>query len=88
VISANSDVDALRFSDAWKECCIYLVYTKYAIKSMDALLPLDEKKLSSLDLGSIQDIDQLVYRYSKPWVANFSSASQTSHGTVGRQPHV
>lgn len=32
---------------------------------MDPFLPLDGQKLSSLDLESIQDIDQLVYRYSK-----------------------
>jgi len=32
---------------------------------MDALLPLDGQKLSSLALESIQEIDQLVLRYSK-----------------------
>lgn len=65
MISANSDVDALRFTDAWQECCTHLVHARYALKSMEALLPLDGQKLSSLDLESIQDIDQLVYRYSK-----------------------
>lgn len=65
MISKNSDVDALRFSDAWQECCTHLVHARYALKSMDPFLPLDGQKLSSLDLESIQDIDQLVYRYSK-----------------------
>ncbi len=65
MISENSDVNALRFHDAWKECCTHLTHARHALKSMEAHLPLDGQKLSSLDLESIQDIDQLVYRYSK-----------------------
>ena len=65
MILNNSDVNALRFSEAWQECCTHLLHARHALKSMEAHLPLDGQKLAHLDLESIQDIDQLVLRYSK-----------------------
>jgi hypothetical protein len=65
VILNNSDVNALRFSEAWQECCTHLLHARHALKSMEAHLPLDGQNLAHLDLESIQDIDQLVLRYSK-----------------------
>lgn len=65
MISRDSNVDAMRFSDAFQECRMHLLHARHALKSMEAHLPLDGPKLASLDLESIQDVDQLVLRYSK-----------------------
>jgi len=65
MISPSIEVNALRFRDAWQECCTHLIHARHALKSMEAQLPLDGQKLALLDLESIQDVDQLVLRYSK-----------------------
>ena len=65
MIVNNSDVNALRFSEAWQECCTHLLHARHALKSMEAHLPLDGQKRAYVDLESVQDIDQLVLRYFK-----------------------
>jgi hypothetical protein len=65
MISARTQTNALRFHDAWQECRTHLLHARHALKSMAAHLPLDGHKLALLDLEAIQDIDQLVLRYSK-----------------------
>lgn len=65
MISISIELNALRFHDAWQECCTHLIHARHAFKSMEAHLPLDGQKLACLDMESIQDIDQLVLRYSK-----------------------
>lgn len=65
MISTNIEVNALRFHDAWQECCTHLIHARHALKSLESHLPLDGQKLALLDLESIQDLDQLVLRYSK-----------------------
>lgn len=65
MISTNIEVNALRFHDAWQECCTHLTHARHALKSLTVHLPLDGRKLALLDLESIQDVDQLVLRYSR-----------------------
>lgn len=65
MISISIELNALRFHDAWQECCTHLIHARHALKSMEAHLPLDGQKLARLAMESIQDIDQLVLRYSK-----------------------
>jgi hypothetical protein len=65
MISISIELNALRFHDAWQECCTHLIHARHALKSMAAHLPLDGQRLARLDMESIQDIDQLVLRYSK-----------------------
>lgn len=65
MVSISIELNALRFHDAWQECCTHLIHARHALKSMEAHLPLDGQKLARLAMESIQDIDQLVLRYSK-----------------------
>jgi hypothetical protein len=65
MISTSIETYALRFHDAWQESCTHLLHGRHALKSLESHLPLDGQKLACLDLESIQDIDQLVLRYSK-----------------------
>lgn len=65
MISTNIEINALRFHDAWKECCTHLIHARHALNSLAVHLPLDGHKLALLDLESIQDVDQLVLRYSR-----------------------
>lgn len=65
MISTNIEINALRFHDAWQECCTHLIHARHALKSQTVHLPLEGQKLALLDLESIQDVDQLVLRYSK-----------------------
>lgn len=65
MISTCMQTNALRFHDAWQECCTHLLHARHALKSMAVHLPLDGQKLVLLDLEAIQDIDQLVLRYAK-----------------------
>jgi hypothetical protein len=48
-----------------EEFCRLRLHARHALKSLEAHLPLDGQKLARLDMESIQDIDQLVLRYSK-----------------------
>jgi len=41
MISISIELNALRFHDAWQECCTHLIHARHALKSMEAHLPLD-----------------------------------------------
>lgn len=60
-----SKMDVLRFVDAWRECQTHLKHARHAVVSLAPHLPLTGTVLGELDLEVIQDIDQLVLRYSK-----------------------
>ena len=59
------NADRLRFQDAWEECLKHLKHARHALDSLAPVLPLDGLTLNSLDLEGVQDVDQLVLRYSK-----------------------
>jgi hypothetical protein len=55
----------LRLRSAWRECQQHLHYLRYALTSLEPVLPLSGPRLQRLDAEAIHDLDQFVLRFGK-----------------------